>query len=50
MPSKDIPCEDCESEKQNIELAGTKRVTSCDPIPGQDGWCRIEWENVDDDA
>jgi hypothetical protein len=43
MPEKKIPCQDCESEKARIEAAGDQEVVSCDPIPGESGWCKIVW-------
>ena len=46
MPSKKIPQTDCESEKKSIEATDNQRVTSCEPSPGQDGWCEITWEEV----
>jgi len=44
MPSKKIPCEDCEKERGIIEAAGDCRVVSCEKIPDEPGWCLIVWE------
>ncbi|MBI3079687.1 MAG: hypothetical protein HYY85_22285 [Deltaproteobacteria bacterium] len=43
MPQKEIPCSDCEKEKERIEEAGDQIVISCDPIPGKPRWCLIVW-------
>lgn len=43
MPQKEIPCQDCDKEKERIEEAGDQEVVSCEPIPGRPGWCLIVW-------
>ena len=48
MPEKEIPCEDCEDEKEKIEVRGIYRVIGCDPIPDKDGWCKIRYERIKD--
>ena len=44
MPSKKIPCSDCENEKEKIEETGDCEVISCEPIEGEPGWCMIVWK------
>jgi hypothetical protein len=46
VPSQDIPCSECDNKKREIEATGNNRVIRCDPIPGRDGWCLMEWEEV----
>jgi hypothetical protein len=46
MATQKIPCSDCEDKKVEIELGGRYRVTGCEPIDGQDGWCRITYVRV----
>lgn len=46
MPSLEIPCEDCEEKKKEIELNGNNRVINCEPVLERDGWCIIEWEEI----
>jgi hypothetical protein len=43
MPKMKIPCDDCESQKEQIEEAGDQEVVSCGPIDGELGWCEIVW-------
>ena len=53
MPSKIIPCIDCEEEKKKIEAGGGMSVISCDPLsedkdkPKDQQRCKIVWE-IDD--
>jgi hypothetical protein len=44
MPSQRIPCADCEDKKEEIELGGRFKVTGCEPITGESGWCLITYE------
>ena len=46
MPSQEIPCKDCKKKIREIEANGNNKVTKCEPIPGKDGWCLVEWERV----
>ena len=46
MATQRIPCSDCADKKEEIELGGRFRVTSCEPIAGQEGWCLITYERV----
>ena len=41
MPEQKIPCEDCETKKEEIEESGMAKVISCEKIPGKEGWCKI---------
>jgi len=46
MPSQRIPCSDCASKKAEIEQSGRFKVTSCEQITGDPGWCLIKYERV----
>tara|TARA_Y100000294_G_scaffold39730_1_gene35871 strand:+ start:145 stop:294 length:150 start_codon:yes stop_codon:yes gene_type:complete len=45
--TKDIPCEKCDEVKRELEEAGVWEVIGCDPILGQEGWCRIRYRLKD---
>jgi len=46
MPSQRIPCTDCADKTEEIELGGRFKVTGCEPIPNDPGWCLITFERV----
>lgn len=46
MPEEIIPCSKCAAKTLEIELNRRFKVTSCDPVPGQVGWCLIKSERV----
>ena len=50
MAEQIIPCNKCTAKTQEIELNGRFKVTSCDPVPGQSGWCLIKYERVSGSA
>ena len=49
MPKKIIPCADCDEEKEKLKENDNVRVIGCEPVPGRDGWCEIEWEEIWDE-
>lgn len=45
MPkSMEVPCEDCDERKREIEEDGMWEVLGCHPIEGKGGWCLIEYQ------
>ena len=41
---KEIPCTDCDSQKEDIERLPGHQYVSCEPIPEKPGWCLFKWK------
>ena len=46
MPEQIIPCVDCGSKTEEIELSGRYKVTGCTPLPQDPKWCLIRYERT----
>lgn len=45
MPEyREIPCEDCETNKREIEEDGLWEFLGCEPIETRPGWCRLAYQ------
>jgi len=46
IENREIPCEDCEKKKHEIEEDGLWEVIGCKPIEEKPGWCRLEYKFI----
>lgn len=44
MYEREIPCTECQSEKERLEKTGEREVISCEPILGRNGQCKLIYQ------
>ena len=44
MPSQTIPCAECKAMTTVVEAGGRYKVTGCEPITDDAGWCLLSYE------